>query len=165
MRSMARWLTTCAVVAAFVGSASGLPTIRAQSAPPWLPLEVVTQAGSTRGADARAALDRLAGQWRLGYAPILLELAEQSRAPLAAGIDFSEGIVSGVTGPADAPFQGLPNLNVGKGRRPVTAVRDRLLRFLERTTGQRIGLDLNKWHQWTRAQSYDPHPEYVPFKS
>ena len=164
MSDMARWLSACAVAAVLGSSADPVLLVRAQSAPPWLPLDVVMQAGSTRNADAEAALDRLAGQWRLGYAPILLELAEQSRAPLAAGIDFSEGIVSGVTGPADAPFQGLPNLNVGKGPRPVTAVRDRLLRFLERTTGQRIGLDLNKWHQWMRAQSYDPHPEYVPFK-
>ena len=165
MISMARWLTTCAVAVALAGPATSLPAIRAQSAGTWLPLEVVRRAGSVKRADARGALDQLAEQWRLGYAPILLELAEQSRAPLAAGIDFSEGTVSGVTGPADAPFQGLPNLNVGKGPRPVTAVRDRLLRFLERTTGQRIGLDLNKWHQWIRAQSYDPHPEYVPFKS
>ena len=163
---MARWLTACAVVAALAGSAAGLPTIQAQSAPPWLPLQLVTQAASTKRVDAKQALDQLAAQWRLGYAPILLDLAEQSRAPIfAAGINFSEGLVGGATGAVDAPFQGLPNLNVAEGPRPVTAVRDRLLRFLERTTGQRFGLDLNQWHQWIRAQSYDPHPDYMRFKS
>src|SRR6187455_2207722 len=169
MRSMARCLTTCAVVVAFASSAPGLPLIRAQAAPPWLPLEVVTEAASTKGADAKRALDQLAGQWRLGYAPILLDLAERSRAPVF--VPSRElpmpSIVGGSTGPVDIPgsFQGLGNAaTVQEGPRPVTRVRERLLEFLERTTGQRFGLDLNKWHEWLWAQSYDPHPEFMTFK-
>ena len=167
MRSMARWLTTCAVVVALAGAATGVPAIRAQSAPAWLPLEVVTRAGSIRRDDARRALDQLAEQWRPGYAPMLLDLAGHSRARLlvpASNLPMPS-IVGGWSGPANAPFQGLGDTSVQSGPRLVTPVRDRLLRFLERTTGQRFGLDLNKWHQWTRAQAYDPHPEYVPFKS
>lgn len=170
MRSMARRLTTCAVVVAVAGSATSLPAIRAQSAPPWLPLEVITEAGSTKAADARRALDQLAGQWRPGYVPMLLDLADRSRASVF--VPSRElpmpSIVGGYTGPVDIPgsFQGLGNAaNVQEGPRPVTRVRERLLEFLERTTGQRFGLDLNKWHQWIWAQSYDPHPEYMPFKS
>ena len=162
MRSMARWLTTCAVVVALAGSAPGLPAIRAQSAPPWLPLEVVTRAASTRGADARQALDQLAEQWRPGYAPMLLDLAEFSRAPFfGAAVDFSELNVGFSAVGVESSFQGLPDLDVPDAPRPISAVRDRLLRFLERTTGQRFGLDFDKWHQWIWAQPYDPHPEFA----
>ena len=103
MRSMARWLTTCAVVVALAGSAPGLPAIRAQSAPPWLPLAVVTRAASTRGVDARQALDQLAEQWRPGYAPMLLDLAEFSRVPRWAGpaVDLSQPV--GATDVAGSP--------------------------------------------------------------
>lgn len=162
---MARWLTTCAVVVALAGSAPSLPAIRAQSAPPWLPLEVLTRAASTRGADARRALDQLAEQWRPGYAPMLLDLAEFTRAPFfAAAVDFSELNVGFSAVGVESSFQGLPNLSVPDAPRPISAVRDRLLRFLERTTQQRFGLDFDKWHQWIWAQPYDPHPEYVAFK-
>src|SRR5262245_18625781 len=98
MGRMARWLTTCAVLVALATSAPGLPAIRAQSVPPWLPIEVVTQAGSTKSADANRALDQLAEQWRPGYAPMLLDLAEFSRAPLfAAAINFSQRHLDGTT--------------------------------------------------------------------
>jgi hypothetical protein len=162
---MARWLTTCAVVVALAGSATGPPAIRAQSAPPWLPLEVVTRAASTSGVDARRALDQLAEQWRPGYAPMLLDLAEFSRAPFfAAAVDFSELNVGGASVGVESSFQGLPNLSAPDAPRPISAVRDRLLRFLERTTRQRFGLDFDKWHQWIWAQPYDPHPEFADFK-
>ena len=119
MPSMARWLTTCAVVVALAGSAPGLPAIRAQSAPPWLPLEVVTRAASTRGVDARRALDQLAEQWRPGYAPMLLDLAEFSRAPFfGAAVDFSELNVGFSAVGAESSFQGLPDLDVPDVPRP-----------------------------------------------
>ena len=163
MRRMARWLTTCAVVVALAGAAPEVPAIRAQSAPPWLPLEVVMRAASTKGVDARGALDQLAEQWRPGYAPMLLDLAEFSRAPRRAEpvIDLSQAV-----GAADAAglFQGLPNMGGAEGPWPVSPVRERLLRFLERATGQRFGLAFSKWHQWIWAQPYDPHPDYVAFK-
>ena len=168
MRCMASWLTRCAVVAAFASSAPALPPIRAQSAAQWLPVEVVTRAASSiRKDDAKRALDQLAEQWRPGYAPMLLDLAEFSRAGtyVPGGELPMPSIVGGWSGPANFGFQGLGDTNVQAGPRPVTPVRERLLRFLERTTGQRFGFDLNKWHQWLWAQSYDAHPEFMPFKS
>jgi hypothetical protein len=167
MPSMARWLTTCAVVVGLAVSATGLPAIQAQSAPLWLPLEVVTRAASIKRPDAKRSLDQLAEQWRPGYAPMLLDLAEFSRAGayVPGGELAMPSIVGGWSGPANAPFGGLGDTSVQGGPRPVTPVRERLLRFLERTTGQRFGVDLNKWHQWLWAQSYDAHPEFMPFKS
>jgi hypothetical protein len=44
-------------------------------------------------------------------------------------------------------------------------VRRPLLEFLETATGERLGQDLEAWHQWIWAQPYDPHPNYAEFKS
>lgn len=43
-------------------------------------------------------------------------------------------------------------------------VRRPLLEFLEDVTGERLGQDLEAWHQWIWAQPYDPHPDYAEFK-
>jgi hypothetical protein len=48
--------------------------------------------------------------------------------------------------------------------RNVSPVRDRLLRFLERQTGQRFGHDFERWHRWVWSLPYDPHPEHAMFK-
>ena len=121
------------------------------------------RAASTKGADARAALDQLAGQWRPGYAPMLLDLAEFSRAREDAAADAIDLSRPGGAIDAEDLVRGGPGLDALTPR-PVSPVRERLLRFLERTTRQRFGLDFDKWHQWIWAQPYDPHPEYVAFK-
>lgn len=43
-------------------------------------------------------------------------------------------------------------------------IRQRLLSFLERQTGQRLGTDLDRWRAWTWTLDYRPHPEYLRFK-
>jgi len=44
-------------------------------------------------------------------------------------------------------------------------VRTRLIRFLERQTGQRFGDDLGAWREWMWSRPYDPHPDYAVFKA
>ena len=43
--------------------------------------------------------------------------------------------------------------------------RSRLVRFLEKQTGQRFGDDLQRWRQWIWSRPYAPHPDYVAFKA
>ena len=43
-------------------------------------------------------------------------------------------------------------------------VRQRLVRFLEKQTGQRFGHDLPRWRQWMWNRPYAPHPDYLAFK-
>lgn len=39
------------------------------------------------------------------------------------------------------------------------------LELLERMTEQTFGRDINAWYHWLWARDYDPHPDYVRFKS
>jgi hypothetical protein len=166
MHSMVRWLTTCAVVVALGSSAAALLP-RAQSAPLWLPLEVVTRVVLPKDSDARPALDQLAKHWRTGYAGMLLDLAELSRAPRNAPPPPDSGAPasqrSGV-GSAEDLLRDGPGVDAASQPRPVSPVRSRLLRFLERATGQRFGDDFENWHRWIWARPYDPHPELADFK-
>ena len=40
----------------------------------------------------------------------------------------------------------------------------RLIEFLQARTGQQLGADLVRWHDWIWDQPYDPHPDYALFK-
>ena len=42
---------------------------------------------------------------------------------------------------------------------------ERLTGFLEKQTGQAFGLDLKRWRRWLVSLPYNPHPEYLSFKS
>jgi hypothetical protein len=138
-----------------------------QSNPHWLALDVVARVVSTKEAEARPALDQLAKQWRTGYAGMLLDLAELSRAPRSAAPRPDPGAPasqrSGVAN-AEELLRDGPGSEVSPEPRPVSPVRSRLLRLLERATGQRFGDDFEKWHRWVWAQPYDPHPELADFK-
>jgi hypothetical protein len=48
---------------------------------------------------------------------------------------------------------------------PSSLTRARLVRFLEKQTGQRFGDDLKRWRQWIWSRPYAPHPNYIPFKA
>jgi hypothetical protein len=43
--------------------------------------------------------------------------------------------------------------------------RERILKFLERQTGQKYGDDLDEWRRWMWAQPYDTHGELSTFKA
>lgn len=125
---------------------------------------------------AKEALDRIAAGWKDGYAAIFVDLARFMRPARRAvpGSDTGfpppaepdedagrpQGAESGAArtpGPGDA-FAAAPRSD------PSSRIRERLIRFLERRTGQRFGDDLNRWREWMWNQPYDPHPDYALFK-
>jgi hypothetical protein len=120
--------------------------LHAQPAPT-LPVELLGRAASIHAAEARPALAALERAWDPRYIPILLELAELSTAPDPAGPPPID--------PADpaAPVQ-----------RPISPARERLVRFLEERTGQRFGLDFDRWHRWIWSRPPNLHPDYARFK-
>ena len=116
------------------------------------------QAIDADGDVADVALEQIAARWRNGYAGIVWDLVRFMRPPRQ---------------PALRPpsLRGDPT-NPGAGGRlewtepehPSTRVWRRLMRFLERQTGQRFRGDIRRVHQWIWDQPYDPHPDYAYFK-
>jgi hypothetical protein len=47
---------------------------------------------------------------------------------------------------------------------PGSPIRQRLVDFLEKQTGQEFGQNLDQWRLWMWKLPYDPHPNYAPFK-
>jgi hypothetical protein len=93
------------------------------------------QAASRDEKAAGAALEEIARSWRDGYAGLFVDLARF----LPRAPDRPDG--------------------------PANAVRARLIRFLEKQTGQRFGDDLRAWRRWIWRQPYDPHPDLFLFKA
>jgi len=137
----------------------------AQSVPP--PLADFFELASTDASVADAAAERLAPAWKDAYAAMIVDLARFFR-PARAGFDASE---------AEAP-RGIGEASEGGGpppsgealfrtpvRTPESQVRERLIRFLSRQTGQRFGHDLKRWRKWIWARPPDAHPEYAAFKA
>jgi hypothetical protein len=93
--------------------------------------------------DASDALRTIAAGWKHGYTPLLIDLAR----------------FLPTSRPRPAPGEDATTF-----RHPAAIVRARLIRFLERQTGQRFGDDLGRWREWMWALPYDPHPDYATFK-
>lgn len=146
--------------------AAAVATPRAASDPP--PAHWFLEAMTVDDREADEALDRLAERWHDGYAAIVIDLARFTRPDEASRtVD-----VSGVQPPVDpqgltfAPGRtGAQFRNIGGRRDPTAPIRARLLRFLERQTGQRFGDDLDRWRRWTWSLPYEPHPEYRAIKA
>ncbi len=85
----------------------------------------------------RAAFAELKAGWRNSYAAMLIELATFVRRPESA-------------------IDGAPNT--------ASTIREELLGFLARQTGQRPELDLRRWYRWIWSLPYEPHPGYAEFK-
>jgi hypothetical protein len=138
-------------------------------------LRVFLEAASTDEKAARAALATLAAGWRDGYAPLLVDLARfmpsaqrgretsgeetpgQDDGDRSAGRSRPPGL-----GPGDRAF---PAPGTSAPVPPAARIRERLLSFLEKQTGQRFGDDLRRWRRWYWNRPYEPHPHYAAFKS
>jgi len=131
---------------------------QAQAQPPDIKLFFMAAAQDER--QAQQALEQLAAAWRDGYAAILWDIARFMRPPADTRIQRPTSAVAD----ADDPFRGGVVPPTVEPEHPTTAVRRRLVRFLERQTGQRLGQDLERWHQWIWKLPYEPHPEYALFK-
>jgi hypothetical protein len=126
------------------------------------------QAASQEEGPAREALKRLAAAWRDDYAALLVDLARLMRAPARerTANDLERpfrsediGALEDEGGPLREPFPKAP-----AAQDPSARVRERLVRFLEKQTGQRFGHDLQRWRQWIWNRPYAPHPDYFAFK-
>ncbi len=157
-------VTVLALSAAVLLAVTAAPRAAADPPPAQWFLDLMTL-------DEAAASDtmaRIAERWQDGYAPILIDLARFTRADEEArSVDVSD-----VLPPADP--QGLTHAprrtgaefrSIGGRRHPTAPIRARLVRFLERQTGQRFGDDLDRWRQWTWRQPYAPHPDYLALKA
>ena len=129
-------------------SATALVTVRGQARAP-VPLDVIARAASVVEAEARPALDILEKNWHDRYVAMLLELAELSVARPTARAQ-------------DAPLE--PGVSDAPPPPAISPARERLIRFLERQTGQRFGFDFDKWHRWLWSRPADLHPDYTRFK-
>ncbi len=99
------------------------------------PIRVFLDAGGSDATASAAALETLGRRWRDGYASMFIDMARF-----------------------------LPPRQVNGDSVP-HPVRTRLIRFLERQTGQRFGDDLGAWRDWIWNRPYDPHPDYSAFKA
>jgi hypothetical protein len=115
-------------------------------------LDVFARAASIHEAEARPALALIERDWNNSYVSMLLELAEMSVAPPSKTPQV--GVAPG----------GEPGNPDGSASRPISPSRERLVRFLERQTGQRFGFDFDRWHRWVWSRPPDLHPEYTLFK-
>jgi hypothetical protein len=142
------------------------PAVPAPADPP--PIDWFFEAASHDERTARSALERLAGRWDDRYTSMIVDLARQMRplardagagdTPDAAGMDDEAG--------AGSPPAAPPSFG-GPARRPTPEglARQRLIRFLERQTGQRFGDDLGAWRRWMWRLPANAHPDHLAFKA
>lgn len=124
-------------------------------------IQLFFDAASTDENRASAAMDALTPAWRDGYAALFVDLARfmRSSRPTAEGADLpiEDAATPGARAPRDAPFAAPAD--------PSSAVRRRLITFLQKRTGQRFGDDLRAWRRWIWSLPYEPHPDYNFFKA
>jgi hypothetical protein len=143
-----------------------LATPAAQSQAP--PLEWFFAAASPDDRTARAAMSRLAGQWRDAYTPMIVDMARQLR--VAARPASGGSLARSPTAPGDAeggdadfPADTFSSLDTPVATRE-SLIRARLLAFLERQTKKRFDPYLRGWREWMWTLPYEPHPDYAEFK-
>jgi len=126
------------------------------------------QAMSQDAAEAQSALATLGSSWRDGYAGMIVDLARlipsapprlRARAPGATGTAPDEDGSGASTGTLGE------GIEVGPSIPPLDPRRSRLIRFLEKQTGERFGDDLRAWRRWIWRRPYEPHPDLAVFKA
>ncbi len=139
---------------------AGTASLAAQQAPD---VRLFLRAASPEEKVARPALAEIARSWSDDYAALLIDVLRFTRPPRPR------------LGPEEPPpdldpveFGGRGGFRQEGGPRapdPTVAVRERLVRFLEKQTGQRFGHDLKRWRVWAWSRPYRPHPDYPAFKA
>ena len=130
------------------------------------------QATSRDGREADEALRAIGGVWRDGYAGLVIDLARffpSSRRPSGSG-GPAEALEALEAGDGENPLQGRPPRGPGAVGAPAplspgAQVRARLVRFLQKQTGERFGDDLGGWRRWLWSRPHEPHPDYPAFKA
>lgn len=167
MGHVPRWRTraTAALVLLVMGVVAASPSGQGEQAPD---LDWFYKATSRDDREAAEALRQIAAAWKDGYAAMIVDMARlmrPSRRPAAeselqqdAQADPEDARTTNPDSPARTPSP-TPAL-----QHPSSLIRARLIRFLERQTGQRFGDDLHRWREWMWRLPYDPHPQYAAFK-
>ena len=126
------------------------------------------QAATRDSREADDALRTIGASWRDGYAGLVIDLARffpsARRRPSSASAEVLDG------GDGENPLEGRTAGSTGLGEAPASAppgaeVRARLVRFLEKQTGERFGDDLGRWRRWLWSRPDQPHPDYPAFKA
>ena len=146
--------------------------VKAQAPADAPPLDLFFAASSPDDRLARAALEKLAQQWRDAYTPMIVDMVRLLRpAPRAGtegGAEFGRSPDAASDDPDDPGSRLLgAELGAESGRRVTreSLIRSRLIGFLEKQTRKRFDVSLNGWREWMWSLPYEPHPEYARFKS
>jgi hypothetical protein len=152
-----------------IGALSGLSTAAwaAQAQPP--DVRLFFQAVSSDERESRAALEAIGASWRDGYAGMIVDIARLLRGASRRRPGSSEGSDVAAAAPDEErqPEAVRPPRDLDAGPSFVAADprRQRLIRFLEKQTGQRFGDDLRAWRRWLWNRPSEPHPDLAAFKS
>lgn len=160
MRAAALTLSICLIPGPALTAPAGEPP----------DIRLFLQAASRDEKASRAALEEIARSWRDGYAGMIVDLARFMCSPRRAGSGSAD---SEREAPPDEEQPGAipsrsgfgPPPGPGSAADPSSRVRARLLRFLEKQTGQRLGDELRAWRRWVWSRPYEPHPDLPFFKS
>ena len=138
------------------------PRVGGSAVPEAADVRLFLEAASTDERLARAALDQLGRSWSDDYAALIVDLLRFTRGPgRSAADDHSDLALDDDARPAPWPAERTSPARTD----PTLAVRQRLVAFLEKQTGQRFGHDLRRWRLWVWNRPYRPHPEYAFFKA
>lgn len=130
------------------------------------PLEDFVALASSDAKISDAAAARLAPLWRDGYASMVLDLARFFRpARPEIGGAVEEGGLADDANPAGRPGGANPGPMTARTLSTESMVRMRLMRFLSKQTGKKLGDDLKAWRKWSWTVPYEPHSEYRAFKA
>jgi len=151
---------------AVTAEAPGQPAVSAPADPP--PIDWFFEAASHDERTARQALERLAARWDDRYTSMIVDLARQMRPfILDAGTDdiLDAATIDDEAGAESSPARGRETGGPARRPTPEGLARQRLIRFLERQTGQRFGDDLGAWRRWMWSLPPNPHPDHLAFKA
>ena len=136
-KAMVRWGWVCLLAASTAATA-----LAAQKEAP--DVELFFQAATQQPGEAQVALEKIAEAWNDGYAGMFIDIAR-----FLPSSRLQPSINPATPGPAS----------------PTARVKARLIRFLEKQTGQGYGDNLSGWRNWMWNRPYEPHPDYALFKS
>ena len=127
------------------------------------PIERFVEASSADERIAKAALARIAADWKDSYAAMFVDMARFMRPLSRDARDTPERPLT----PDDE--RQASSLDRSLGNAPALAsggspIRRRILAFLEKQTGRHFGDDLDAWRAWMWKLPYDPHPDYAALK-
>lgn len=159
-----RLATLACLSTAFMGTSGALRVSADDAVPSW---ELFVVAAGEDDRAARAALEQIRAGWRDGYAPIFIDLARllpgarRAAAPEDLPADLTADERDSAPLPGGAPQSGFPSAAPAQ---PGSEGRRRILSFLEKQTGQRLGDDLRAWRRWMWSRREALHPDYAVFK-